>query len=595
MADPSTRLNAGHACIREARLPFYRTVQQAKRARCKPHSYQYQKSSHGKMATQHDDNDLNTVNPWAATPPLEAGPATVNEDADDHHDHDHEERDAWRRRSSTATTTGSSDEGGGDNTLIEPLSASLSSSPKQDDSRAVLPQVTMDFDDFDPFRPDKTTTSTTLATTPTTANSAEPPIKHGDSDSQAQSSALVYSDTTPPPTPSKKERNATPASPSATKKTTDERPVDSSGVGKSAPHYTSTNLFTRNNEASSSSASEPSSSSSSLTTAQPQVASSSTNTTSSPSTTSPSTTSSSNMNKALSSSSTGNVLSNPLATIASAFRKRDFSNSNSNTPSRSNTPMPQSSSSASNTQVTAVGSNQGTPQSQSSPGSKSTNPPTGKPAPVILIRDNDDHILGEEFPNSGMNNDLSSSTTSSNSKVKGNTSAAAKAAAQIVQQAAGTESAGIIGDETSSHHSTNDAGQEGQSGGSSVIQPAFDFNFFLDQMRNKSAEPIAKYLRSFLREFSKKMWNVNDQIRVINDFLDVSFQAFPPCPILTIFSLHYPCVEFFSREDQHVNWRTVLRDLSIKWRNTHDSHGSFSAQADLAFSFLHSRSHWIHL
>ncbi|KAK4700285.1 Rab5 GDP/GTP exchange factor, partial [Phenoliferia sp. Uapishka_3] len=49
----------------------------------------------------------------------------------------------------------------------------------------------------------------------------------------------------------------------------------------------------------------------------------------------------------------------------------------------------------------------------------------------------------------------------------------------------------------------------------------FDFNKFLEQMRQRSADPIAKYLRSFLKEFSRKPpVAISDQIRVINDFLD---------------------------------------------------------------------------
>jgi hypothetical protein len=83
--------------------------------------------------------------------------------------------------------------------------------------------------------------------------------------------------------------------------------------------------------------------------------------------------------------------------------------------------------------------------------------------------------------------------------------------------------------------------------------PVFDFNKFLEQMRQRSAEPVAKYLRrcvctsfysdspfdlavehqentySFLKEFSKRAWNINDQIRVINDFLDVCDYTFYIC------------------------------------------------------------------
>ncbi|KAM0750126.1 hypothetical protein T439DRAFT_326091 [Meredithblackwellia eburnea MCA 4105] len=52
-------------------------------------------------------------------------------------------------------------------------------------------------------------------------------------------------------------------------------------------------------------------------------------------------------------------------------------------------------------------------------------------------------------------------------------------------------------------------------------EPTFDFNRFLEQMRLRSADPIAKYLRSFLKEFSRKPpHSTSDQIKVINDFLD---------------------------------------------------------------------------
>lgn len=72
-------------------------------------------------------------------------------------------------------------------------------------------------------------------------------------------------------------------------------------------------------------------------------------------------------------------------------------------------------------------------------------------------------------------------------------------------------------------------------------QLPFDFQTFLDQMKSKSAEPVAKYLRrfvkqtsrihdaqpefrefsSFLTNFSRKSFSVNDQIKLIHDFLDV--------------------------------------------------------------------------
>ncbi|KDR80762.1 hypothetical protein GALMADRAFT_241195 [Galerina marginata CBS 339.88] len=47
----------------------------------------------------------------------------------------------------------------------------------------------------------------------------------------------------------------------------------------------------------------------------------------------------------------------------------------------------------------------------------------------------------------------------------------------------------------------------------------FDFQKFLDQMKTKSADPVSKYLRSFLSNFAKRTFTVNDQVKIINDFL----------------------------------------------------------------------------
>ena len=47
----------------------------------------------------------------------------------------------------------------------------------------------------------------------------------------------------------------------------------------------------------------------------------------------------------------------------------------------------------------------------------------------------------------------------------------------------------------------------------------FDFHRFLEQLRHKSADPVAKFLRSFLTEFGKKHWMVHEQIKIIGDFL----------------------------------------------------------------------------
>ncbi|CAG8538747.1 9642_t:CDS:10 [Paraglomus brasilianum] len=49
---------------------------------------------------------------------------------------------------------------------------------------------------------------------------------------------------------------------------------------------------------------------------------------------------------------------------------------------------------------------------------------------------------------------------------------------------------------------------------------SFDFNRFLEQMKHKSTQSIAKYVKSFEKEFARKPWTVNEQIKIIHDFLE---------------------------------------------------------------------------
>ncbi len=53
-----------------------------------------------------------------------------------------------------------------------------------------------------------------------------------------------------------------------------------------------------------------------------------------------------------------------------------------------------------------------------------------------------------------------------------------------------------------------------------TVPPPFDFQQFLDQMKSRPAEPVAKYLKSFLTNFSKRTFTVSDQIKIIHDFMD---------------------------------------------------------------------------
>jgi hypothetical protein len=59
----------------------------------------------------------------------------------------------------------------------------------------------------------------------------------------------------------------------------------------------------------------------------------------------------------------------------------------------------------------------------------------------------------------------------------------------------------------------------------------FDFHRFLEQLRNKSADPVARYLRSFLQEFGKKQWMVHEQVKIISDFLEFISRKMGQCEV----------------------------------------------------------------
>jgi hypothetical protein len=59
----------------------------------------------------------------------------------------------------------------------------------------------------------------------------------------------------------------------------------------------------------------------------------------------------------------------------------------------------------------------------------------------------------------------------------------------------------------------------------------FDFQRFLEQLRHKSADPVAKYLRSFLLEFGKKPWMVHEQVKIISDFLEFITKKMGQCEV----------------------------------------------------------------
>ncbi|KAF1990747.1 hypothetical protein K402DRAFT_324430 [Aulographum hederae CBS 113979] len=59
----------------------------------------------------------------------------------------------------------------------------------------------------------------------------------------------------------------------------------------------------------------------------------------------------------------------------------------------------------------------------------------------------------------------------------------------------------------------------------------FDFHRFLEQLRHRTADPVAKFLRSFLVEFGKKQWAVHEQVKIISDFLEFISKKMAQCEV----------------------------------------------------------------
>ena len=59
----------------------------------------------------------------------------------------------------------------------------------------------------------------------------------------------------------------------------------------------------------------------------------------------------------------------------------------------------------------------------------------------------------------------------------------------------------------------------------------FDFHRFLEQLRHRTADPVAKFLRSFLLEFGKKQWMVHEQVKIISDFLAFIANKMAQCDV----------------------------------------------------------------
>jgi hypothetical protein len=59
----------------------------------------------------------------------------------------------------------------------------------------------------------------------------------------------------------------------------------------------------------------------------------------------------------------------------------------------------------------------------------------------------------------------------------------------------------------------------------------FDFHRFLEQLRHRTADPVARFLRSFLTEFAKKQWMVHEQVKIISDFLEFITKKMGQCEV----------------------------------------------------------------
>ncbi|KAK2742708.1 hypothetical protein FQN57_005163 [Myotisia sp. PD_48] len=59
----------------------------------------------------------------------------------------------------------------------------------------------------------------------------------------------------------------------------------------------------------------------------------------------------------------------------------------------------------------------------------------------------------------------------------------------------------------------------------------FDFHRFLEQLRHRTADPVAKFLRSFLTEFGKRQWMVHEQVKIIGDFLSFITNKMAHCEV----------------------------------------------------------------
>ncbi|KAI8967830.1 hypothetical protein BDF20DRAFT_899482 [Mycotypha africana] len=62
--------------------------------------------------------------------------------------------------------------------------------------------------------------------------------------------------------------------------------------------------------------------------------------------------------------------------------------------------------------------------------------------------------------------------------------------------------------------------------------PTFDFHRFLEQMKDPSAAPIARYTKGFIAAFHRReAWTVNEQIKFIQDYLNFTYGKMRDCDV----------------------------------------------------------------
>ncbi|KAK7203556.1 hypothetical protein BZA70DRAFT_312217 [Myxozyma melibiosi] len=62
------------------------------------------------------------------------------------------------------------------------------------------------------------------------------------------------------------------------------------------------------------------------------------------------------------------------------------------------------------------------------------------------------------------------------------------------------------------------------------VELPFDFQRFLNQLRVKGADPLSRYLKSFLHEFGKRSWTVREQVKIVQDFQNFIAPRIPLYP-----------------------------------------------------------------